>query len=359
LIGLLLNWRSNHWLSDYKSEFRDRILELLWRQWTTLGISGHGGRWSGAVIDPEALLLFSCNLARHDARLFDAILDWLRVNGRLINVQRLKRMAAQEGFIGLEVFPAIASITKTPELAMKWGRSAALPKLPAAPPQPLFYLKNGTPLPVIREKDPVFAAAGFLRDLYESRDVAQLFKPELPQNLILRLRALLGVNARCEILAFLLLNERGSPRSVARNCYFFPATVSKALSEMSGSGYVLSRSEGRHRYYQIFPNTWRDLLLGDSRPAWVVWGRLFSALEQIGLFLSQDNLADKSPLAQASALRRILKSVTERIEHSGITGLWGDPEAHVGESLIPFFLTQTSALLAKLESDNYPTNSGN
>ena len=336
-------------LNNFRAEFKDRLLDLLWRQWTALGVSGHGGKWEGAVIDPEALLLFSCSVARHDARLFDAMLDWMRINGRYINVQRIKRMFAQEGFAGATVFQAVAAVTKTPAHAMKWGRSAQSAASGASKLEPLFYLKDGTPLPVLRKKDPLFAAAGLLRDRFEPRDVAQPFRPEPNANLILRLRGLLGVNARCEILAFLLLNSRGSPRAVARDCYYFPATVSKALSEMSASGYVISRMEGRHRYYQLVPDAWRELLVGGVRPPWVIWARLFSALEQIWLILWHADLASKSALAQASALRRILRhSVADRLDRTGLSFTFGDASAHTGETLIPYFVNRMTALLRKL-----------
>lgn len=337
-------------LTDFRHEFRDRVLDLLWRQWTTLGVAGHGRSWDGAMIDPEALLLFSCTLARHDARLFDAILDWLRINGRLINIQRTRRLIDQEGFSGKTVFQAIAGVTKTPGLEMKWGRSAKGSLAPPAPTEALFYLENGKPLPVSRGHDPIFEASGFLRDVYVPRDVALPFKPDIPQNLLLRLRALLGINARCELLAFMVLNEKGSPRAVARDCYYFPATVSKALAEMSGSGYIHSRVQGRHRYYQLSPDSaWHQLLLGGARPAWIVWGRLFSALEHIWLYLEQEDLRDKSPLAQASGLRRILsEAVADKLDRCGAGVSLGDTAAHPGESLIPFFMSRTSAILQQL-----------
>lgn len=337
-------------LTDFRSEFRDRVLDLLWQQWTTLGVSGQGRPWDGALIDPEALLLFSCTMARHDARLFDAILDWLRINGRLINVQRTKRMFDQEGFSGRSVFQAIATVTKTPELEMKWGRSAMPPPAPPSPAEPLFFMKDGKPLPVIREYDPRFEAFGLLRDPYEPRGVAQPFKPEIPQNLILRLRALMGVNARCELLAFMVLNDKGSPRSVAKDCYYFPATVAKALAEMSGSGTIHSRVQGRHRYYQLTPDTgWRQLLLGEARPSWIIWGRLFSALEQIWLYLEQKDRGDNSTLAQASGLRRILAgTVAEKLDRCGSSFSLGNMATYPGESLIPFFISRTSAILQQL-----------
>jgi DNA-binding transcriptional ArsR family regulator len=214
---------------------------------------------------------------------------------------------------------------------------------------PLFFLKDGSPLPVVRGKDPTFAGHGLLRDRFAPRGVAQAVRTEPAASLILRLRALLGVNARCEILAFLLLNGRGSPRAVARDCCYFPATVSKALSEMNASGYVVSRVEGRHRYYKLVPDTWRELLVGDARLSWVVWARLFSALEQLWILLWQADFMERSPLSQASALRRILReSVVERLDRSGLAFTFGDEAAHTGEALIPFFVRRTVALLDTL-----------
>ncbi len=89
-------------LTNFRTEFLDRLLDILWRQWTTLGVSGRGPTWTGATIDPDALLLLSCTIARHDARLFDAVLEWLRINGRFVNIQRVKRMLKEETFRGLD-----------------------------------------------------------------------------------------------------------------------------------------------------------------------------------------------------------------------------------------------------------------
>ena len=77
-------------LIDFRRQFLNRILDLVWRQWTTAGIAGRAELWTGSVIDPEALFLFSSTISRYDARLFDAIQEWLSVNGNFINVQRLE-----------------------------------------------------------------------------------------------------------------------------------------------------------------------------------------------------------------------------------------------------------------------------
>ena len=62
-------------LTDFRAEFRSRILDLLWVQWATLGVTGQGRPWEHSVLDPEALLLVSCTIARHEPRLFDEALS--------------------------------------------------------------------------------------------------------------------------------------------------------------------------------------------------------------------------------------------------------------------------------------------
>lgn len=229
----------------------------------------------------------------------------------------------------------------TSNLAAKWARSSALPPGPASPGEPLFFQPDGTPLPVLREPDPGFRAHGFLRDGYESRGVAMAFNPERSANLLLRLRAFLGVNARCEILAYLLLNGRGSPRAVARACGYYPATVTKALAEMGDSGYVVARVEGRHRHYALCGEAWRSLLIAREPSPWITWPPLFRALEQAWEFLNAPDRAAQTPLAQASALRRVLReSLVDQLAASGLPIMPGDDRRHAGEAVIPFFIAQ-------------------
>ena len=338
-------------LNDFRPRFRERLLGILWRQWTALGVSGHGVPWEGSVIDPEALLIFSCTVARHEPRLFDAMTEWMRISSRFVSVQRIKRMLKDESFAGEAALQAVAAVAKTSAHDAKWDRLIDHTAGRHTEKDPLFFLRDGQPVPVLRKEDPVFARYGLLRDRFEARGVAQPFRPEPVSNLLLRLRALLGVNARCEILLFLALNEQGSPRAMARDCYYYPATVAKALAEMDQSGYVVSRVEGRHRYYRLVSELWTDLFIGEvPRPAWIVWARLFGALERIWALLNREGLADRSALAQASLLRRILKqSVVPQLERCGLPLMLGDYSAHPGEALIPFFVERIEAVLDRAE----------
>ena len=68
----------------------DNIFDFLWRQWSNLGIAGGTIPADTLVIDPEALFIFSLEFARYEPRLFDEILDWLVINGKWIDIQRLR-----------------------------------------------------------------------------------------------------------------------------------------------------------------------------------------------------------------------------------------------------------------------------
>ncbi len=335
-------------LTEYRKAFRDQVLDLLWRQWTALGVAGYGQQWQGAPIDPEALLLLTCTVGRYDARLFDGMVEWLGIDGQYINVQRLKRITATEKFAGEQVVRAVAATASDSVSAAKWATTKAVQG--GNKPGPLFFLKDGRPMLTVKEHDPIFKEHGLMRDKYEARGIVQAFRPEPVANLLLRLRAFLGVNARCEIIAYLLLNAQGSPSSLARDTYYFPLTISKAMGEMRDSGYLTSRVNGRRRDHRLVPGAWRELLLSTSRAQWVVWPRLFRAIEATWMFLWDDALPQKEPLAQASSLRRVLlTSVVDRAETCGLDFSFGDLSAHPAEKLLPFAVERLSAFLDLVE----------
>ena len=48
----------NESLTNFRKRCLDAALDLLWRQWCSLGVAGHSRpAESGTIIDPEALLL--------------------------------------------------------------------------------------------------------------------------------------------------------------------------------------------------------------------------------------------------------------------------------------------------------------
>jgi hypothetical protein len=335
-------------LIEFRSLFRNRVLELVWSQWIAMGIQGSGKAWTGSPIDPEALLLASCTVARRDARLFDAVVEWMQVHGRYLNVQRVKRIFAEEEFAGDNVYGAIACKIKTSSSVAKWTHGAKNLE-PAQNLEPLFRLANGSAMPNVGPLDPEFEKHGLLRDVFRSRGIVGDFDSGNPANLILRLRSMFGVNARCEIIAYLLLHKFGAPRSIASKTFHSPATIIKALKDMRESGFIYMRIDGRKSNHWLEPELWQDLFQIDALCKWMIWPRLFRGIEQIWMLVEDDAFYAKEPLTQASIIRRVLlDSTIERLDSSGPGPVFGDISNYHGEKLIPYFKTRTLGLLDKL-----------
>src|SRR3954471_6786518 len=77
----------------FRSSFRSASISFCWRQWAQLGIFAQADHRDEWAIDPEALLIFTLTVARSDPRLFDEVLDWVVLNGRLLSIQRLRNLA--------------------------------------------------------------------------------------------------------------------------------------------------------------------------------------------------------------------------------------------------------------------------
>ena len=88
-------WGSKMLLLELRERLRQGFLEFAWRQWAQVGVSANiagSDRWS---IDPEALILFTIEVARRDPRLFDEMLDWLAENRGLLTMQRLRNLSTR------------------------------------------------------------------------------------------------------------------------------------------------------------------------------------------------------------------------------------------------------------------------
>jgi len=336
-------------LNAFNEDLHKRMLDLIWRQWTALGVHGYGASWEGSPVDPDALLLFSCTAARQDARLFDAMIEWMEHNGHYVAVTRVRRMLGSGAFAGEQAFHAVVQATADSESAPKWKRLASrFEREPGE--EPLFYLSGGKPLPVVGEPDSRFLKWGLVRDRYDSRGVAGIFDSCNPAAILLRLRALLGVNARCEILLYLMLNPSGTPRAMARACGYEPTTVVKAMREMADSGLLDVRKDGRHTVYRIETGDWCRLLFGkDVALSWISWSQLFGALERIMTVLDHAVRTEDSELAQASILRRVFEQgVIEAQEKAGLQWRFGDFRALPGAELIPHTIAKLDHLLQEL-----------
>ena len=160
-----------------------------------------------AVIDPEALLWCTFEIGRYEPRLFLEVVDWLERNHDRINVQRLKRLGPPEGDIRWRIASAVAAKVIRRPRSVNW-RFLAREEFPFAgsllEKTPLFLRANGNPLSGVHADDADFAGKGIAAPSIETR--GQSTEPQLliPCALLLRARALFGVNSAAEVWTALL-----------------------------------------------------------------------------------------------------------------------------------------------------------
>lgn len=332
-------------LKNFRHEFQELLLDFLWRQWSALGVTGHAGEAGAWIIDPEALLLLTCTMGRHEPRLFDEALDWLQENGRFINIMRLKRILRTEKFASQRALGAVASCLGKGAEAAKWKLLAdSAPQSAVA--EEFFISSDGKPLPVLGEPESNFARYGFKRGPLRLRGHSQAFRPTHPATLALQLRALFGINVRCEIVLYLLTHEAAHPSQIAREAYYFERAVQGTLVDMSQSGVVQLRAFGRQKHYWLLQNHWAALLnRPEPFPHWITWPPLFSALERIWLKLNDPRLETLDPLLQSSELRQLMVEVRPAIERSHFDKKLSDDRQYLGEKYLPVFMADVKNLL--------------
>ncbi len=286
--------------TNFKTEAREATLDLLWSQWVTLGVSGHAAFTSGqALVDPEAILLASTTLARHDARLFDEVLDWLHDQADWINLQRLTRLQKEYSLGDVSILSIIATRLARLPAHKKWS---ALIRPPAATPP--------TPAPLFPEdghfgaSDPDFLAHGWLRGPARYRGLSVAPRMDQAGNLLLKLRALFGRQSRAEVMAWLLAHETGHPAEIARQTGHFRRSIQLALNELERSGHIRARREARAKQFSLVHDDWRFLATWKTPPdktfpAWIPWAAVFRWLEQFHSLLDDAKLTAASPELQA------------------------------------------------------------
>ena len=151
-------------ISELRAHVDAQLHAFLWDQWAQLGVmaDAHGRRDRWAM-DPEALILLTLEAGRDEPRLFDELLDWMLVNERILSVQRLRNLSADDADRALV------------DAALGW-LAALRPRAQLSPPakpetahdarvEPLF--RSGLPSPA--DPDPAFLRAGFSRGRIQPR----------------------------------------------------------------------------------------------------------------------------------------------------------------------------------------------
>lgn len=305
-------------LKSFREEYTERIHSLLWRQWTRLGVAGPDAQESGCILDPEALLLFTFEVGRSEPRLYDEVLEWLSRHERLVNIQRLRNLMAQDSAFNLSLAAAPARWLYTLNKTSKWRDLAKVPT--TRPPVPFFTADIRRKKSLAGSADPLYMKCGWFRPPIRLRGLSSPMLVQGPPALILRLRSLFGLNARAEVVAYLLAKQSGHPTEMARELGYSQPSLFQLCREMAGSDLLFVQSRGREKRYRLDRDRW-DAFLGFSdgeRPSWGHWPTTFRVLILVWRVLQDETLAGASDYMAASRTRLLYESLAPLADSAGL-----------------------------------------
>jgi hypothetical protein len=265
--------------------------------------------------DPEALIVFTLEIGRREPRLFDEVLDWMLTNETLFSVRRLRAMCIDQTDRQL----VAATIGW---LARQGPRARLRPRGDDAAPGPLDHeplFRGGGPF---GEPDPDFAAAGLLRStLMPSR---KSVAPDLatPINFAFRLRAILGVGIRAELVR-VMLTSRPSPATaqmLARAVGYSKRNVHDALSALATAQVLSAFTIDGEQRYAIKYEIWAALLqrAPTALPTNRDWPQLLGSLRLILRWQTDREQIGVSDYMGESGTRQLLTRISRDLAFAGI-----------------------------------------
>jgi hypothetical protein len=295
------------------SALGDQLVEFAWDEWAQMGLLATPHRRSPWAQDPEALIVFTLEVARADPRLFDELLDWMLVNETLFSVRRLRAMCVDEADRSLLAAALAWLFDERPRARLGGGAQT----VNHASTQPLFDSKIR-----VSEPDEAFASAGWLRPALSPSHKSQPPDPTAPINLAFRLRQILGVGIRAEVVRILLTVQGPwvNAQALARSTGYAKRNVHDALAGLSASGVVAVFTVGAEQRYAAHRPAWAALLRSDpdELPIYRDWPQLLGVLRRILRWSEQPDLATMSNYLRASQARDLLEATSSDLAFAGI-----------------------------------------
>lgn len=300
------------------ASLRDEIVAesvaLAWDQWSQLGVSGHAPHHrEERAADPEALLLFTLEVGRNDPRLFDEVLDWLATNEQLLSVHRLRNLCS-DGTDTALVTAALGS-----SLGSRAPRRSGATTSHPAPLEPLF---RSVPAPT-GKLDESFRLNGFARSPFRASGKSRLPRLRDPISFAFRMRRLLGVGVRAEVIRALLTIRapRLSGRVITATASFAQRNIREGLTHLVEAGVIGVGEISDDRYYSIHHADWAALLGlsgAPDLPFHYEWIPTLRALARVVRWLQQPGIDDLSPYLQASQARALVDDIAADLQNAGV-----------------------------------------
>ena len=336
-------------VKKFKGYLLDSMLEILWKHWSSFGIYSSLESEHNILIDPESLLCATCSFGRFDQRLFDEVMSWLSENGHLLNVDRLKNVLRYFNSLETNILGAVAEYLVQKEKKRKWDRVVNVcKKAKKEKIQNLFMAKNLVPVPIVGESDPVFLRWGFRRSEVNLRKRIQKIDFEKPCNLLLKMRSFFGVNARADILVFLMFSEGDNSLQISQKIHFNQRNVYQVLNDLHRSGLVDKRNIGKRSLYTIDRSNWSSFFKIDADLSYITWPKVFSALSHLykKMFYQSEKFEDT--YLASSEFRNISEKFLPEIEASGVKVQSKHLERLTGELYTAQFIDYVKKILQQL-----------
>lgn len=301
-------------ISDLRRTTRDRLLDFAWDEWAQMGVSGVARRTERSAQDPEALLLFTLEVARDDPRLFGEVLDWLALNERLMSLQRLRNLCRDEMDRTLAE-AVLAWVGHSKERGP--GRRRAATSEPSSAIQ-LFRQVTAD----ADRADETFRAHGWLTPPIARSKKSQVPDLQAPINFAFRLRQLLGVGARAEATRFLLTVYAPSATAqvVTESAGYAKRNVHEALAALQWAGVIDAVTVGNEQRYRIDRTRW-GALLGvpeDNLATERSWPQLLHALRRLVRWLDDERHEQLSAYMLASKARTLAEEIGPELRYAGV-----------------------------------------
>jgi hypothetical protein len=226
------------------SDLREHVLEALWSQWHELGVASTvPRRHSDDVIDPEPLVAFTATHGDLDPRLRDESIDWILRYGTFLSKARLKNVLTGWDLSDDGAFREYAA-TVNVHGPLTWPAGAAKP----------------------------------LR--FRSRSRALLDDLSRPALLSLRIRALVGVGARAELIRALLCRPQVgmTAADLAVETSYTKRNVLNELEPLRLAGVVNSVRAVNADRFSLARSEQLIALIGPVPPRSTRWTRTFQVL---------------------------------------------------------------------------------
>ncbi len=266
----------------------EATLDLLWRQWRSIG-GAAAGEPVRKQVDPEVLCLASLFYRDHEPRLWTAVTDWIRFGAPLLSVQRLKNLAPQ--------FPNISDQLKALGLvAWREGKDARWKSLVG-----------------VRR-----SVSGADRTSAKQRSAGPALAA--PPALVLRMRAGFNVGVKADLLAFLLGQRfRVSVATAAASLGYGVPAIFRALQDLRNAGFVRSAALPAAAEYWVDIPTWYEVMGGEQAiPRWGFWREILAYACAAFTLEHERRYVRSSEYARATALRELAMQHEVGLMRSGI-----------------------------------------